>query len=242
MIAFKIESWKAIAPGLDKEEDWTRWLLAPYLVDELYGKDSCKQIPPMLRRRLSALGKSAVEAILALGLADEPIPSVFSSRHGDTGLTLSLLENMGKNELMSPKKFSLAVHNAVAGLYTMLCKNTANVTAISAMDGLVVSSLLESIGQLQTTEKVLCVIYDAPLPKVYQPFSSSIPFPYAISLVLSRSQGELYSLEQTKTTPSDMSSDDETLMFLRLLTGLCSGVQVECNGVTWSIKKVAGVG
>ena len=241
MLTFKIESWAAIAPGLIKEEDWKSWLLNRHPIAPLFGKEALKQIPPLLRRRLTTLGKPALEVVLALGMEGECVPSVFSSRHGDTGLTLSLLEEMGKDEPMSPKGFALAVHNAVAGLYTIFCKNTSNVTAISAMDGLVVNSILESVGQLQTAEKVLCVIYDMPLPELYQPFSSSLSFPYAVAVVLSRSQGEPYLLEQVYNKPTGTESNDEvdSLAFLSLLTGLTSEMVSKSNGGAWAIKKVA---
>ncbi len=241
MLTFKIQSWAAIAPDLIKEEDWKSWLLNRHPIAPLFGKDSLKQIPPLLRRRLTTLGKPALEVVLALGVEGECVPSVFSSRHGDTGLTLSLLEEMGKDEPMSPKGFTLAVHNAVAGLYTIFCKNTSNVTAISAMDGLVVNSILESVGQLQTAEKVLCVIYDMPLPELYRPFCSSLPFPYAVAVVLSRSQGEPYLLEQVHNKAIGTESNDEvdSLAFLSLLTGLTSEMVSKSNGGAWAIKKVA---
>ncbi len=242
MLTFNVESWVAIAPGLAKEEDWKSWLLNRYPIAQSFEKDSLKQMPPLLRRRLNTLGKSAVEAVLALGVEEEEcIPSVFSSRHGDTGLTLSLLEEMGRDEPMSPKGFSLAVHNAVAGLYTIFCKNTSNVTAISAVDDLVVNSLIESVGQLQTAERVLCVIYDMPLPELYRPYSSGPSFPYAIAVVLSRSQGESYLFEQVHSKPTGMESNSEvdSLDFLSLLTGVTSEMVSKSNGAAWVIKKAA---
>lgn len=241
MLTFKVESWGAIAPGLLEEKEWRSWLLKRYPIAPLFGTESLKQIPPLLRRRLTTLGKPALEAVLALGVEGECIPSVFSSRHGDTGLTLSLLEEMGRDEPMSPKGFALAVHNAVAGLYTIFCKNTSNVTAISAMDGLVVNSLLESVGQLQTAEKVLCVIYDMPLPELYRPYSSGPSFPYAIAVVLSRSQGESYLFEQvhSKPTGTENNSELDSLDFLSLLTGVTSEMVSKSNGGAWVIKKAA---
>ena len=230
-----------MAPGIERQEDWVRWLSDPQPRDESSGKISLKQIPPLLRRRFNTLGKCAVSAALELVTKGESIPSIFASRHGDTALTLSLLEDMGRNEPMSPTGFSLAVHNAVSGLYSIAREDTSAVTAIASMEGLVVHALLEAVGQLQTTDRVLCVIYDVPLPQIYQRYTPSVPFPYAIAMILNRARGESYTLEQCLGSMIDKesleTSDSESLMFLELLTGLSAEVTMKSNNLAWLIKK-----
>ena len=241
MVGFQIETWAAIAPGIEREEDWKHWLTNQQPLDDSLGKISLKQIPPLLRRRFNTLGKCAVSAILKLMKEGESIPSVFASRHGDTALTLSLLEDMGRDEPMSPTGFSLAVHNAVSGLYSIAREDTSAVTAIASMEGLVVHALLETIGQLQTTERVLCVIYDVPLPQLYRCYTPSVPFPYAIAMILNSTRGDPYTMEQCLGSKQDNesleTSDSESLMFLELLTGLSAEVTMKSNGQDWLIKK-----
>jgi len=243
VVSFQIEAWTAMAPGLEQQEDWKTWLTDPQPIDSALSKQSLKQLPPLLRRRFNTLGKCAVGAALNLLKDGEQLPSIFASRHGDTELTLSLLEDMGRDEPMSPTGFSLAVHNAVSGLYSIARKDVSAVTAIASMEGLIISALLEAIGQLQTTERVLCIIYDVPLPELYQPYTSSVPFPYAIAMVLNRTQGEAYTLEQClDASPVNKELDGtdlEFVSFLKLLTGLSANATINVNDIPWSIKKVA---
>ena len=133
MIKFQIESWAAIVPGIEAREAWQNWLENPEVVPATLGKIPLKEVPPMLRRRFGALGKCAMAAALQVLKDDDAIPGIFSSRHGDTALTLSLLEEMGRDEPMSPTGFSLAVHNAVSGLFSIVRKDTSMVTSLAAM-------------------------------------------------------------------------------------------------------------
>ncbi|MEH6579251.1 MAG: beta-ketoacyl synthase chain length factor [Amphritea sp.] len=245
MVTFQIESWSAMAPGLETTEAWKRWLQHPQAVHDPLGKVPLKQIPPMLRRRFSTLGKCAVGAALPLLDEAEAMPSIFASRHGDTALTLSLLEDMGRDEPMSPTGFSLAVHNAVSGLFSIARKDLSEVTSIAAMEGLVVQTLLEAVGQLQESNRVLCVIYDVPLPDLYRRYSDGDSFPYAIAMIVSRTEGEAYSLmqcepgEQVQCSALPVSLDSEPLRFVGLLADTASEMASEVNGVTWRIAKVS---
>jgi len=240
-VSFQIEMWAAVTPGIDQQEDWKLWLTDPQPLDDSLSPISLKQLPSLLRRRFKTLGKCAVGAALKLMKEGESIPSVFASRYGDAALTFSLLDDMGRDAPMSPTSFSLAVHNAISGLYSIARNDTSAVTAIASMEGLVIHALLETLGQLQATNRMLCIIYDMPLPEIYGSSTSSVPFPYAIAMVLNRTQGESYTLEQcvgsTSANESLGINDSEILQFLELLTGLSDEVRMESNGMFWGIKK-----
>lgn len=246
MLNFKIESWAAMAPGLETREAWQHWLKHPENLPETLGKVSLENIPPMLRRRFGVLGKCAMMAALQVLDENDSIPGVFSSRHGDTALTLSLLEDMGRDEPMSPTKFSLAVHNAVSGLFSIVRKDTSMVTSLAAMEGLVLHTLLEAAGQLQVSDRVLCVIYDIPLPELYRRYCTGNDFPYAIAMILGRTGGVNYRVEQceqvlqnnTSLLPASLSIDLELVRFLELLTGISTEMGVESNGAAWRISKI----
>lgn len=244
MVEFKVESWTAFAPDMEDKDAWRSWLNNPYSISNSVGKVPLKQFPPMLRRRFSALGKCAMAAALPLLADDQHIPSIFASRHGDTELTLSLQKCMGLNEPMSPTGFSLAVHNAVSGLFSIGRKDTSEVTSIAAMQGLVINALLESIGQLQNREQVLCVVYDICLPDVLSEYVESDPFPYAIAVVLSKTSGTSFYIEQSEelvaadTTATD-SFDTEPLRFLKVLSGISDEMTTACNGASWRVSKAS---
>ncbi|OMH31859.1 hypothetical protein BGP75_16330 [Motiliproteus sp. MSK22-1] len=241
-----------MAPGLQTKEAWRDWLLHPERIDSPLGKVSLKQIPPLLRRRFSPLGKCAMGAILPILEDGESIPSIFASRHGDTELSLSLQKDMGLDEPMSPTGFSLAVHNAVSGLFSIARKDTSEITSISAMEALVLQALLEAVGQLQVSARVLCVVYDMPLPEPFSRFTKGDQFPYAIAMILSQTTGDSYSIEQcgnindiieppsvSKPINSELKQiNSEPLRFLQLLTDISSATDSQLNGASWRIAKV----
>lgn len=243
MVNFQIEAWSAIAPGLESYGDWQEWLQNPVAIDEPMGKVSLSQFPAMLRRRFGALGKCAMGAALPIIEADEAVPSIFASRYGDMALTLTLLEDIARKEPMSPTSFSLAVHNAVSGLFTIGRNDTSAVTSIAAMEGLLLQTLFEAVGQLQNANRVLCVVYDVPLPDFFQHYTPGEPFPYALAFVVSNTTGEAYSLEQcvdedaaiVPTADRDMNVD--TVNFLKLISGLSTKINLDVNGLTWRIAK-----
>ena len=242
MVTLQIESWVAIAPGLETKEDWGRWLKKPTLLPEGFSKDSFRQIPPMLRRRFTTLGRCAVTAGLKIMDEGQSIPSIFSSRYGDTAISLSLLEQMGMNEPMSPSNFSLAVHNAVGGLFSIVRKDTSKVTSITAVEGFVVNTLLEAVGQLQESDRVLCVIYDIPLPELYQRYCDSDLFPYAIAMILNKTSDEQLKIEQiiqpdNTEKITENSQKSEAFQLINLLTGLSSEMNTKLNGVIWKLTR-----
>lgn len=242
MLEFGLESWAAIAPGLDSRHSWRRWLRDPQPIEEAIGKIDLTAVPAMLRRRFNILGKCAMGAALPLLDDIDAIPALFATRHGDTELTFSLLETLGLGEPVSPTSFSLAVHNAVSGLYTIARRDTSEVNVISAMRGLVLQTLFEAMGQLRERDRLLCVIYDVPLPEFYRQHNGEqdLPFAYAIAMLLSRESGERYVFAQDSNTQvtEAQDADGEQIRLLRLLTGLNEDLYLSQNGVGWRVSKV----
>lgn len=238
MINFQIDSWAAIAPGLSTEGDWIRWFSAAKpLIGELEATP-LKQFHPMIRRRFGRLGKCAMGAVLQVLSKDVNMPSVFASRHGDAELTVSLLKGIAANDDMSPTDFSLAVHNAVSGLCTIARKDTSTVTSIASVKNLTVQALIESIAQLQDSEKVLCVMYDLPLPAMFETYQD-YDFPYAIAFILTRCDkgGLLFKASEAIDVSNETSN--EPLNFIRFLVGECTQFSVDVGGVCWVLKDEA---
>jgi hypothetical protein len=235
VLKIKIESWAAFTPGMEY------WEPHPQVITEPISKKYLMLIPPLLRRRLGFLGKHAVAAALQILPEGESIPSIFASRYGDTDLTLSLLKGIGQGEAMSPTDFSLAVHNAVSGLFSIARKDHAAVISIAAMEALVLQTLFEAIGQLDSVERVLCVIYDIPLPDIDRHYASKDSIPYAIAAVLSRKNGKEYIIEQCSlgtqnNQPSESFLETEPFKFIDLLIGKTNEIESEVNGTVWRIK------
>jgi hypothetical protein len=109
----------------------------------------------------------------------------------------------------------------------------------------VLQTFFEALGQLQTVDKVLCVIYDIPLPEFYQAHRAEPdePFPYAIAMILGNQEGISYRLEQTEqATSSSLSPPDpldiEPLRLLRLLVGIAQEVEFSQHESNWRIVRV----
>jgi|OM-RGC.v1.011808481 hypothetical protein len=238
VLSFKLRGWNAYTPGLESAKSWKDWLYNQNELPTDSAKPGLKNIPVMLRRRFTAIGKYSVEAATPLLKEDEQIPLVFASRHGDVDLTLSLLKSIADNEPLSPTSFSLAVHNAISGLFSIARKDRRETTAISATENLIPFALLEAATQLQESKDVLCIICESVLPDLYKPFASSPPFTYAIAMVLSREEGDTFYLNNTHVKKATQSTKNEfeELMALLLSQSDCARFP-SSKHIEWSIHR-----
>jgi hypothetical protein len=237
VVNLELESWSALAPGLNTSELWQAWF-ADASNDAFEDKPpALKQIPALLRRRFSTLGKYAAASTLNLLAEGESLPSIFASRHGDTGLTLSLLQEIGQTQPISPTGFSLAVHNAVAGIISIARDDKSPITAISSMQGLLLQTLFEAIAQLESHPRVLCVIYDIPLPDLYRPYQLSPPFPFALSFIVRRSDSSDANLilRPTPDVNSQLGTYDEIFQFIKILVEQQGSQVIKANQMSWSL-------
>jgi hypothetical protein len=196
VITFNIAQWRAWAPGLESADDWHAWSQAPA---SLPASDACPDVsflPAMQRRRLSRLARMAFSVgwPLAEGLPD--LPLVFISRHGETPRTLDILSDLANDQPLSPTQFSLSVHNAVIGLWSILRNETAEMTALAAAGDGLEHGMLEAAALLnEGAPAVLLVISEEQPPDAYAGWISDVPFPYALGLLLT--PGDEWQLELT---------------------------------------------
>ena len=137
------------------------------------------KVPAMQRRRLSSLAKLALNNaihVLDLGKADY---IVWVSQYSDEAKTLNILEDVLKDQTPSPTQFSTSVHNAISGLYSILCQDATPATSLAGSwnDGLV-----EAYAWLKTVpnaRQVLVIYYEASLPDIYVEHQSFSAFSMA---------------------------------------------------------------
>ena len=176
----------AWAPGLASAEDWSAWAVdaAPIDSDD---KPAAQAVPAITRRRLTRWGRQALE--VALNLETTPsidAPVIFSSRHGDTERTLRLLEALAAGEPLSPNGFSLSVHNAALGIYTILAGVRAPSIALAAGRDTLAEAWIEAESWLATgAPEVLLVHTDEPLADFYRSDADEAELPAALALLLS---------------------------------------------------------
>src|ERR1700691_2625239 len=84
-----------------------------------------RQLPTMMQRRLTPLGRTAAGMLhnSSSRSNSEQIPWVVSCRHGDLHRMINLLSSLARNEPLSPTEFSMSVHNAIIGAFSIATKN-----------------------------------------------------------------------------------------------------------------------
>lgn len=185
----------AWAPDLTTATDWQLWAQGQK-VSSGEGTPGVSAVPAMLRRRLTRWGRLALEVATATAPELDPAaPVIFSSRHGDTERTQQLLRDLALNEPLSPTAFSLSVHNASLGLFTIVQRITAPSLALAAGRETFAHAWLEAVTWLdQGAPQVLLVHADEPLNGFYEPYNDEEDLPQALALLLTRDQGQRVSV------------------------------------------------
>ena len=185
MINFNIAQWRAWAPGLASADDWYAWCRDPVLPPVSEASPDVSFLPAMQRRRLSRLARMAFSVGWPLAEGLEDLPLVFISRHGETPRTLDILSDLANEQPLSPTQFSLSVHNAVIGLWSILRGETSEMTALAAAGDGLEHGLIEACALLnEGAPAVLLVITEEQPPEAYACWIDDVPFPYAVGLLL----------------------------------------------------------
>ena len=128
---------------------------------------------------------------------------VFASRHGEMGRTVSILDALACREPVSPADFSLSVHHALEGLFSIASANRRGHGAVAAGGESLWYGLVEAAGCIADTDcpTVVLVYQNEPLPPPYDHFSSPDEETVALALVLTRSVGTRLRLSATPVQP-----------------------------------------
>ena len=160
-----------------------------------------ERIPAMQRRRLSRLAKLALNSAMQTLATQHADYIVWVSQYGDEAKTLNILADVLSEQTPSPTQFSTSVHNAISGLYSILCQDATPATSLAGSwnDG-----LIEAYAWLKTRPEacqVLLVYYDEALSEMYiehQPFSA-----FAMAAMISLAPANLMlTPKHTDSTPA----------------------------------------
>ncbi|MGE4316429.1 beta-ketoacyl synthase chain length factor [Acinetobacter sp.] len=136
-----------------------------------------EQIPAMQRRRLSGIAKLALSSAIQSLNSESADYIVWASQYGDEHKTLKILADVLQDQTPSPTQFSTSVHNAIAGLYSILCQDATPSTSLAASWS---EALIEAYAWLKTATqpnpRVLVVYYDETLPEIYHEAEPFIAF------------------------------------------------------------------
>lgn len=189
MITFNISQWRAWAPGLETSEDWQKWSAQPWIPEISDAQPDVSFLPAIQRRRLSRMARMAFSVGWPLADGIERLPLVFVSRHGETPRTFGILSELAERQALSPTQFSLSVHNAVIGLWSILRGETSEMTALAAATDGLENGVMEAAAMLaEGAPAVLLVLTEEQPPQAYAHWIDDIPFPYAVALLLTPGQ------------------------------------------------------
>lgn len=129
-----------------------------------------RPMPASLRRRVTPVGRKALECAWAV-LPESGEPRlVLCSRHGEYGRTFGLLTQIDEEGTASPAEFSLSVHHALAGLLSIATGNRAAHTAVAAGEESFGYGMLEAVtGLMEDGRPAVVMYFDEPPPEIYRP-------------------------------------------------------------------------
>ncbi|MBU2711251.1 beta-ketoacyl synthase chain length factor [Zooshikella harenae] len=223
-ISFRVNHWYVCAPEVEVGSHGNGWQENKQPFKTSNKQPDYSIIPAVYKRRLSSLGKLGLYVALKC-LEDTPckyMPCVFGSRHGDTQRMLQMLKDLRGQEYISPIHFSHSVYNGTAGILSILTKNTAAISAVSAGRSTLAAGFLEAWLQLTSQpeiDHVLFVYYDEPLTDMLTGFNDEKPFHGASAWVLSLpeyGQGQVISMKgvvANNTLKDELSQPEKFLNF-----------------------------
>lgn len=234
---FNIAQWRAWAPGLATTEDWQQWSRNPTVPDDQDDAPDVSFLPAMQRRRLSRLARMAFSVGWPLAEGHDRLPLVFVSRHGETPRTFDILSDLAADQPLSPTQFSLSVHNAVIGLWSILRGETSEMTALAAAGDGLEHGVLEAAALLADgATAVLLVVAEENPPRAYAPWIDDVPFPYALGLLLTPGDEWQLALStgESKEVANSAGEWPHALNLLRALSTQQSALQHPWKNRLWN--------
>jgi hypothetical protein len=219
-------------------------------------------MPAMLRRRASPAGKMALQAAYAaypVHPVPQDIPCIFASRHGECGRSAELLTDLARGLPLSPTAFSLSVHNATGGLFSIARRDHANSLALAAGGSTVEHAAIEACSLLADgAPAVLLAVSDGLLPPMYRAFDDcdEQPFGWAWLLTAPAAGADVISLRWARDAGAHGYDNDDNdddggrppraaepggLQVMRFFLGGDAALQRHAGGRLWTWGRNEGL-
>ena len=153
------------------------------------GRADVNFLPMMQSRRLSPLARAVSAVAWHSRQQCGDMPSVFLTSHGESQYYFEMLQGMAGGEDVSPSRFSLCVHNAIAGLSSIHGASYLPYMSLAGGTEGLFAAFLEVGGMLLETAQVLVVWYEQALPDAYQAYLATSDTTFALAMVLTRAGG-----------------------------------------------------
>jgi hypothetical protein len=190
-LRLRVLDWEAWAPGLEAKHAWRAWAATGAgLGHPDTAAPSAAAVAPLLRRRAGLSDRLALELAWRLAPGGGDLPCVFASRHGQIVRSVGLLQAVAEQAPLSPMDFSVSVHNATAGLYTISAGDRAPASAVAGGLEALGGALLDAQGRIEEgAERVLVVYHDEAPPAVLDGRWDGEAAGWALGLLLGRAPG-----------------------------------------------------
>ena len=201
-------------------------------------------ISAMQRRRLGPLARVVFHALEQCADVSQQEPVIFCSLMGEIQRTQGLLTAIASDRPVSPAAFSLSVHNAISGLWSLNHDIKAPMISLSpSTDNTVMAGLLEAAGILREKKypAVNIIHYEEAYPPFYTPFLKQPRMaPCALALrVATPETAKPHAQKLTLEIPASRqggASFSDPLSLVPLLTGACSALELAGHHTTWRLE------
>lgn len=198
MKSFSLRGWGAWAPGLPGRRDWENWVGEPE--PELSALEGSAQpessrVPSRMWRRCSRCTRmgliAAFRCCTRATVDPQEVQLVWMTRHGEIELTLSLLSDLARDELISPMGFANSVPNTAAAYFGILNDNTLPARTLCSPPPIFPRGCMDALGMLakRPGNPVLLVHADERLPAPLGPFNRPDERSFGIAFLI-ESPGE----------------------------------------------------
>jgi Beta-ketoacyl synthase, N-terminal domain len=232
MFDFILCQWSAWAPGLDGGDER---LMNP----DNTAVPEC--VPKMLQRRLTPLAKAVFNVAGQCVGGGKTLPVVFSSAHGEICKSLDMLKTIQSGHELSPTAFSLSVHNAIAGLFSIAYSNSQEITVIAPGQEGIAPAFIEALGMLyEGADEVLIILYDEPIADFYPivPFNLNVSFPCVLALRIALSgSGVPFEFCRSAESRDDGEHPVQLLALLKFLVAQKQSLSLGNQGHSWTWHK-----
>lgn len=233
-LEFIIQKWSAWPPQKGKIE-----------CESIGQEQSLTHVPKMLKRRLSPLARTVFYAANQCIDEKEVMPVVFSSSHGELCKSFAMMEQLQAGEEISPTAFSLSVHNAIAGLFSMVWRNKLESTVIASGEDGMAPAFIEGLGLLaEGAEQVLLVFYDEPIVDFFpvEPYRLATDERCALALRIGKcGEGLPMQLCLSSETGGDGEQPFQLSAFVEFLESSSSSLTIRTPRHSWRWEKYVQV-
>ena len=117
-------------------------------------------LPPMARRKLSAVDKIALcvmnECLAGIEGDEWDLKIVFASRYGELDRLKKLVAQYTTENEVSPAAFSGSVHNSAVGQFSLINKITQSYNSVSAEENTFSAGLIEAVITAKNCDVIYC--------------------------------------------------------------------------------------